>query len=164
MQFKGPFHTNSRPFDQKSEVQIFPQSPPSLSTLSLQPHPHGPTSFLLTTPLPRTRRPPPRPAPSPPARPDPAGLQPPSSPPPTIPPPQTITVARLHLRSSPWSPRPTLAPTVGLHHPTGGALAAAPRRPATRHLRRAGLPPPALPLWPAVSRASGQPPTSNPEP
>lgn len=41
-------------------------------------------------------------------------------------------------------------------HPAGGA-------PAARLLRWAGLPPPALPLWPAVSSHSQQPRTPNTE-
>jgi hypothetical protein len=39
------------------------------------------------------------------------------------------------------APPPDSGPTAGLHYSPGGTLAARPRRPASRHLCRAGLPP-----------------------
>jgi hypothetical protein len=73
-------------------------------------------------------------------------------PPPSAAPTATAAAAaasRRHLRSPPSRPRSSLAPTVGLRCPISRALAAWPRRPSDRLLRRAGLPPLALPPCPA---------------
>jgi hypothetical protein len=161
---KGLLTRISGLLDKKSEVQIFlsshPLSPPYLST---PPH-------LLPPPSASTLNPPP----TDPSRPHPAGTEvhrtqarprrPTSShhrrPLPTPLLPSTITATRPHLRSSLWSPRPTLAPTTSLHRLTGGALATTPRC----QLRWVSLPPPALPLLSAVSRARGNPRTPKTEP
>ena len=66
-----------------------------------------------------------------------------------IPPELRAAAASVHRRRCRRFPRPSADPTV-------------PRRPCVRLLRRAGLPPPALPLWPVVSSAPRQPEPRNP--
>jgi hypothetical protein len=77
------------------------------------------------------------------------GLRPHPTPTVIVPPPPNPATASNDRRA----PQPDPGPTTVLHRPAAGALTARPRRPTDHHLHRADLPPPALPLWPTVSRA-----------
>jgi hypothetical protein len=148
-------YTPSHEFINRWMVQI--NSCPSLSPYSFQSNPWGRDSTLLPRPpLP------PRSSPTPPvsARPKPLPTPPPTVavivssppwrrpnrhlPPPGLaapfPPPspgQPAAGDAVIFSNAGEFPRPTLAPTVGLHHLAGSDLAAQPHR----HLRRVNLPP-----------------------